>query len=49
MLMEVQKSPEGAALHLFVLEYTGKDSALVKFEASADFVGGLRMMVRNDM
>lgn len=49
MLMEVQKSPESAAIVLYVLEYSGKDSALVKYELSPDYIGGLRIMVRNDM
>lgn len=49
MLLDCQKSPDSTAIILYVLEYTGKDSAVVKYEFSADFMGGLRMLVKNDM
>lgn len=50
MLMEVQKSqdPTTQSLIIYLLEYNGKDSNLVKYELTPDFVGGLRVMARND-
>ena len=51
MLMECQaiKGYSGGMITCFVLEYTGKDSALVRYELSPDYVGALKVMVRNEM
>jgi hypothetical protein len=53
MLMECYKALSGdssteASTFLHVLEYNGKDSALVKYELSADYLGALRIMASND-
>ena len=47
MLLEVQKA--GEALELYVIEYNGRDSTLVRYEASGDFLGGLRVLASNDL
>jgi hypothetical protein len=49
MLMECQANKESGTITCFVLEYTGKDSALVRYEISPDYVGALKVMVRNEM
>ena len=50
MLLDVQKSADPtSAMTFFVLEFTGRDSALVKYDVSHDFLSGLRLMVKNDM
>ena len=49
MLMECQANKETGSITCYVLEYSGKDSAVVKYEISPDYVGALRIMVRNEM
>ena len=49
MLLEVTRNVEAGTIQAYVLEYTGKDSAVVKYELSADYLGGLRVMAKNDM
>ena len=49
MLLDCQKSIETGNILVYVIEYTGKDSWVVKYELTADFVGGLKVMVKNDM
>ena len=40
---------ESGAIVVLVIEYTGKDSTVVKYELTPEFVGGLKVMVKNDM
>jgi hypothetical protein len=49
MLMDCYKVLETGAIIVYVIEYTGKDSTLVKYEITGDFIGGLKVMVKNDM
>jgi hypothetical protein len=51
--MECYKAISGdssteASTFMHVLEYNGKDSALVKYELSTDYLGALRIMASND-
>ena len=48
MLMEAYKNVEAGTVVLFLIEYTGKDSTIAKYEISSDFVGGLRHMAKQD-
>jgi hypothetical protein len=48
MLMEAQKILETGAIMCYVIEYQGKDSALVKYELTPDLVGALRNIARSD-
>ena len=47
MLLDTEKSQDAAIL--YVLEYTGRDSTLVKYEMTTEYIGGLRLMVKNDL
>ena len=47
MLVELTKGPSDS-VHAYVLEYQGKDSALVKVEFSSDLLGGLRAITLGD-
>jgi hypothetical protein len=49
MLMDCYKVLETGAIVVYVIEYTGKDSSVVKYEITPEFVGGLKVMVKNDM
>lgn len=49
MLMDCYKVVDTGAIICYLIEYTGKDSTLVKYELTGDFVGGLRMIAKNDM
>lgn len=49
MLLDCYKVVETGAVMCYVVEYTGKDSFLVKFELTGDFIGGLKVMAKNDM
>ena len=49
MLMECQANKETGSIICYTLEYTGKDSTIVKYELAPDYVGALRVMVRNEM
>jgi carbon monoxide dehydrogenase subunit G len=49
MLMECQADKEAGTIVCYVLEYSGKDSALVKYEMTQDYVGALKMMGRKHM
>lgn len=48
MLLESYKAMENGAIHVIVIEYTGKDSTIAKYEISADFVGGMRHMAKSE-
>ena len=49
MLLDCYKVGETGAVVCYVVEYTGKDSYIVKYELTGDFIGGLKMMAKNDM
>lgn len=49
MLLDCYKIVDSGAVVCYVVEYTGKDSFLVKFELTGDFIGGLKVMAKNDM
>jgi hypothetical protein len=44
MLFDCVSDPESGAVYFYVIEYTGKNSALVKYELSQDYLGALRVM-----
>jgi hypothetical protein len=46
MLLESFRIAETGAIVCFVVEYTGKDSTIAKYEISSEFVGGLRHMAK---
>lgn len=48
MLLEVSKSIETGGIICYVIEYTGKDSTIAKYEISKEFVGGIKYMAKND-
>jgi hypothetical protein len=47
MLIEITKGGSDT-LKIYAIEFVGKDSALVKIELSADFVGGLRALAASE-
>ena len=49
MLLDCQKAPDSSAIDLYVLEYTGKNSAIVKYEMTADYVGALKLIIKQDL
>ncbi len=49
MLMDCYKVIESGAVIVYVIEYTGKDSYVVKYELSSDFINGLKLIAKNDM
>ena len=49
MLMDCYKNIDSGAVVCYLVEYMGKDSTLIKYEISADYVGGLKLMAKNDM
>lgn len=49
MLMECERVSDSTAIAVYLLEYTGRDSAVVKYEISEDYVGALRVMAKNEM
>lgn len=49
MLLDCYKVVETGAVVCYLVEYTGKDSTVVRYELTGDFIGGLRLMAKNDM
>ena len=49
MLLDVYKNSESGAVTCCLIEYTGKDSFVVKYELVPDFMGGLRLIAQNDL
>jgi hypothetical protein len=49
MLLDCYRNLDTSAIVCYVIEYTGKDSTLVKYEISGDYVGGLKIIAKNDM
>ena len=46
--MEQYKNVESGTIVVIMIEYTGKDSTIAKYELSSDFVGGLRHMAKQE-
>ena len=49
MLLDSYKVLDTGAIVVYVIEYTGKDSTVVEYEITGDFMGGLKIMIKNDM
>jgi len=49
MLLECYKVMETGAIICYVIEYTGKDSTVVKYEISSDYVGGMRQLAKAEL
>ena len=47
-MFEIQKNMETNSLICYVIEYTGKDSYVAKYELTNELVGGLRHLARAD-
>ena len=48
MLLEATKILETGAIICYVIEYQGKDSAVVKYEMTPDLIGALRNIAKSD-
>jgi len=49
MLLDCYKVVDSGAIMCYVVEYTGKDSTVVKYELTSDYIGGLKYLAKNDM
>ncbi len=49
MLLDCYRNLETGSIICYVVEYMGKDSTVVRYEISADYVGALKVIAKNEM